>query len=71
MINITDYFKENVENNDYYNYYFSVLKYDNIKDYIYYDDKQLIEEFKELLCTLNDKNITLRLQDKFILMTIK
>lgn len=65
MINITDYFKENVENNDYYNYYFSVLKYDNIKDYIYYDDKQLIEEFKELLCTLNDKNITLRLQDKF------
>ncbi len=68
MINITDYFKENVENNDYYNYYFSVLKYDNIKDYIYYDDKQLIEEFKELLCTLNDKNITLRLQDKFILI---
>lgn len=69
MINITKFFKENYDEDDYYGYSFFHLKIlDDIPEYVYYDDEELIMCFKDMLDPVNEKEITIRNEDKFILM---
>lgn len=70
MINITEYFKENVKRNEYYNYHFLGIAYDEtIIDYIFYDDKELILEFKKFLKKKITEEITYRDEIRFILIS--
>lgn len=69
MINITQYFKDNFDENNYYGYSFPHLKYlDDIPEYTYFDDEDLIMDFRDMLEPKNEKKITIRKADKFILM---
>ena len=69
MINITQYFKDNYDENDYYGYSFFYLKFlDDIPEYVYYDEEELIVDFKDMLDPVHEKEITIRKEDKFILM---
>lgn len=70
MINITEYFKDNVRKSEYYNYHFCGIAYDEtIIDYIFYDDKALIQEFKKYMIKKITEEITNRDEDRFILIS--
>lgn len=73
MIDLLEYFKENYVNNDYYkSHYFSIKDIEDIRDktyfYNYYDDQEVIEAFKDIIKPENEKNITIELEEKFILI---
>ena len=69
MINITKFFKDNFDENNYYGYSFSHLKYlDDVPEYTFFDIEDLISDFKDMLDPVNEKRITMTMQDKFILM---
>ena len=70
MINITEYFKENVKRNNYYNYHFFNIVYnETIIDYTFYDDKVLILELKKFLKRKITEEITYRDEIRFILIS--
>lgn len=70
MINITEYFRENIKKNDYYTYHFIGTAYDEtIIEYTFYDDDELILEFKKFLKKKYNEDITIRDEDRFIIMS--
>lgn len=70
MINITEYFKENIKRNEYYNYHFLGIAYDEtIIDYTFYDDDELILEFKKFLKKKLTEEITYRDDMRFVLIS--
>lgn len=73
MIDLLEYFKENYDKKDYYkSHYFSIKDIEDIRDktyfYNYYDDQEIIETFKDIIKPENEKNITIELEEKFILI---
>ena len=73
MIDLLEYFKENYVKNSYYkSHYFSIKDIEDIRDktyfYNYYDDQEVIEAFKDIIKPENEKNITIELEEKFILI---
>lgn len=73
MIDLLEYFKENYKQNDYYkNYYFSIKDIEDIRNkkyfYRYYDTQEIIEAFRDIIKPENEKNITIELDEKFILI---
>ncbi len=73
MIDLLKYFKDNYEKNEYYkNHYFSIVHIEDIREkkysYEYYDDQEVINAFKDIVKPENEKNITIELEEKFILI---
>ena len=73
MIDLLEYFKENYEKNEYYkDHYFSIKDIEDIRDkkyfYRYYDAQEVIDAFKDIVKPENEKNITIELEEKFILI---
>lgn len=73
MIDLLWYFKENYEKNEYYkSHYFSIKDIEVIRKktyfYNYYDDQEVIDAFKDIIKPENEKNITIELEEKFILI---
>ena len=67
MINITQYFKRNVKKDSYYDYHFISWSYDDgLKDYVYFDEIELIDEFKKFLIKVINNNITYDDEYKFV-----
>ena len=70
MINITQYFKENISKNDYYKYHFEGIAYDEtIREYRFFDDIELIEKFKRFLKKKLKEDISLRDEDRYIIIS--
>lgn len=68
MINLIQYFSNHVREDMYYYHHFFYLTNEERHDVNYYDDLEIIEEFRIMIDPKNENNITLHLNEKFILM---
>lgn len=66
MINVSDFFRKHINENDYYNFYFKYIGLVENQDYVYFDENKVMDEFKSMLNPKYESRINPKMTEKFI-----